>query len=131
MKNLQKTKRQLKERRHKRIGAKIQGTDKRPRLSVFRSLKHIYVQLIDDSQDRTLVSTSDMEFKKAGRSKKTAKKEEALGGKLALAHEVGELVAKRAIEKGIKEVVFDKGSYKYHGRVKAIADGARVGGLKF
>jgi large subunit ribosomal protein L18 len=136
MKNQDKIKRQLKERRHKRIRAKIQGTEKSPRLSVFRSLKHIYVQLIDDTRGRTLLSMSDAGPEKTGRGKKdrALKKEgeiKNLGAKSVRAYEIGKLIAEKALEKGIKEIVFDKSGYKYHGRVKAVADGAREGGLKF
>ncbi|MDI6602924.1 MAG: 50S ribosomal protein L18 [Patescibacteria group bacterium] len=107
--------------RHQRIRAKIKGTAKIPRLYVFRSAKHIYTQLIDDEEGKTLVSASDLEFKK---SKK-------LKSKIDKAKEVGKLIAKKAIEKKIERVVFDRGGYKYHGRVKAVAEGAREGGLKF
>jgi len=136
MKNLQKIKRNLKERRHKRVRAKIKGTEERPRLSVFRSLKHIYVQLIDDTKGHTLMSASDLELKKMGqiKKKKTVKKQDEvkeLGAKTMVAYEVGRLVAGKALAKGIKEIVFDKGGYKYYGRVRAVADGAREGGLKF
>jgi len=101
-------------KRHKRVRAKIFGTKEVPRLCVFRSAKHIYCQLIDDEKGRTLFAASDLELKKS----KTA-------------YEVGKLIAKKALEKKIKKVVFDRGGYKYHGRVKALAEGAREGGLKF
>ncbi|MEK7579871.1 MAG: 50S ribosomal protein L18 [Patescibacteria group bacterium] len=104
-----KTKREKRIIRHKRVRAVIKGTAARPRLSVFRSNKHIYAQLIDDTKGITLLSSSD--------KKSTALK-------------IGEDLAKKAVEKGIKEVVFDRGGYKYHGRVKDIAEGARSGGLK-
>jgi large subunit ribosomal protein L18 len=106
--------------RHKRVRAKISGTPERPRLSVFRSEKNIYAQIIDDVAGNTLVSASSVEkdFEGAGSNKEAAKK-------------VGRLVAERAIAKGIEEVVFDRGGYIYHGRVKELADGAREGGLKF
>ncbi len=104
-------------RRHKRVRAKISGTAKVPRLCVFRSLKHIYGQLIDDQKGKTLISVSDWEIEK--KSKKTS-----------LAEEVGKLLAKKARGKKITKAVFDRAGYKYHGRVKALAEGARVGGLK-
>ena len=110
-------------RRHARIRAKVKGTSPRTRLCVFRSLNHIYVQVIDDSQGHTLASASstDAEIKAEANGKtKTAKSEL-----------VGSLLAKRALDKGIKQVIFDRGGYKYHGRVKALAEAARKGGLKF
>ncbi|OGZ35340.1 MAG: 50S ribosomal protein L18 [Candidatus Portnoybacteria bacterium RIFCSPLOWO2_01_FULL_43_11] len=107
-------------RRHKRIRAKTFGTAKRPRFSVFRSNRHIYGQLIDDDKGRTLISVNDLEIKKKSET-----------GKIKTAYETGQLIAKKALEKGIKEVVFDRGGYKYHGRVKAAAEGAREGGLDF
>lgn len=112
LKNLQK------QRRAGRVRFKIEGTIERPRLSVYRSLSHIYAQLIDDLNSVTLVAASDTELKaKATKTEKAAA--------------VGELIAKKAIEKGISQVTFDRGGSKYHGRVKALADGARKGGLKF
>ncbi len=109
-----------KERRKKRVRSKIFGTREKPRLCVFRSAKHIYAQLIDDERAHTLVSASDLELK----IKEKKKKRE-------IAFEVGKLVAEKALKKNIEKVVFDRGPYKYHGRVKALAEGARVGGLKF
>ena len=110
-------------RRHSRLRAKVEGTNSRPRLCVFRSLNHIYAQVIDDSQGHTLVtaSTLDPEIRsdKVGKSKT---------GKAGL---IGLTLAKRALSKGISNVVFDRGGYKYHGRVKALAEAARQGGLKF
>ena len=107
-------------RRHTRVRGKITGTVQRPRLNVYRSLNHIYAQIIDDVMGVTLVAASSVEkdFGMAGGNKEAAKK-------------VGELIAKRAAEKGITEVVFDRGGYVYHGRVKELAEGAREGGLKF
>lgn len=105
------------ERRHKRIRKKVFGTPERPRLSVYRSLKYIYAQLVDDVQHRTFVSTDSMKIDK--------------GKKVGKSKECGKLLAKLALEKGIKEIVFDRGGYNYHGRVKALAEGAREGGLKF
>ena len=108
------------QRRHARVRGKISGTAQRPRLNVYRSLNHIYAQIIDDVKGVTLVAASSVEkdFGMTGGNKEAAKK-------------VGELVAKRAAEKGITEVVFDRGGYVYHGRVKELAEGAREGGLKF
>jgi large subunit ribosomal protein L18 len=107
-----------KEKRHKRIRAKIIGTKETPRLYVFRSNKHIYAQLIDDGKGKTLISAKDTDIKK--KIKKTE-----------LATEVGKLIAKKALENKIEKIVFDRAGYKYHGRVKSLADGARQGGLKF
>lgn len=104
--------------RHQRIRAKISGTSARPRLFVFRSNQHIYAQLIDDSQHKTLFAATEKEIK----SGKT---------KVEKAQMVGELIAKKATEEKIKEVVFDRGGYIFHGRVKAVAEGARKGGLVF
>ncbi len=121
-------------RRHKRIRAKIFGTADRPRLSVFRSLKHIYAQIINDENGETLVAASDLEFKKLKtqiKKKKIEETQKPLTGKVAIAYEVGKLLAKKALKKKIKKVVFDRGGYKYHGRIKALADGTRDGGLKF
>ena len=107
-------------KRHKRVRAKISGTPARPRLNVFRSLNHIYAQIIDDVNGNTLVAASSVE-KDFG----------ATGGNCEAAKKVGQLVAERAIAKGIEEVVFDRGGYVYHGRVQSLAEGAREGGLKF
>jgi large subunit ribosomal protein L18 len=109
--------------RHLRVRLKVAGTTQRPRLCVFRSLKHIYVQIVDDSCGRTLAaaSTLDAELREGLREKK--KTDES---KLA-----GSLVAKRALERGLKQVVFDRGGYKYQGRVKALAEAAREAGLRF
>ena len=106
--------------RHKRVRGKISGTAQRPRLAVFRSLNHISAQVIDDVQGVTLVAASSME-KDFGMT----------GGNKIAARKVGEIIASRAAAKGITEVVFDRGGYIYHGRVSALADGAREGGLKF
>jgi len=111
--------RQQKARRHRRIRAKISGTAERPRISVFRSNKHVYAQLIDDNARVTIAAASDAEVKKSG------------GTPIETAREVGKLLAKRAGEKTIKKALFDRSGYKYHGNVKAIADGAREGGLEF
>jgi large subunit ribosomal protein L18 len=106
---------------HKRIRQRVAGTPGRPRLAVFRSLKHISAQVIDDSTGHTVVSASSAGKKEGGGS----------GGNVAGAKQIGRLVAERAKEKGIKKVVFDRGGYLYHGRVKALADAAREAGLEF
>lgn len=107
-------------KRHARVRAKVSGTAARPRLCVYRSLTNIYAQIIDDINGVTLVSASSNE-----------KEIDETGAKKEISKKVGELVAKRAIEKGITDVVFDRGGYIYHGRVKELSDGAREGGLKF
>lgn len=109
--------------RHKRIRKTVQGTPERPRLNVYRSLKHIYAQIIDDVEGRTLVSASTLDSEIKNSVNNTGNKEAAKA--------VGKLVAKRALDKGIKTVVFDRGGYLYHGRVKELAEGARENGLKF
>jgi large subunit ribosomal protein L18 len=109
--------------RHARVRAKVSGNNLRPRLSVFRSLKFIYAQVIDDTRGHTLISASSISSEIKG---------EANGkNKAAEAALVGSLLAKRALDLGITQVVFDRGGYKYHGRVKALADAAREGGLVF
>lgn len=105
-------------RRARRVRARLEGTSSRPRLSVHRSLRHLSVQLIDDASSRTLASASDREIAQKGKP-------------VAVAREVGILIASRAKEKGIMAVLFDRGSYRYHGRVAAVAHGAREGGLAF
>jgi large subunit ribosomal protein L18 len=112
---------EVRARVHKRIRRKVAGTEERPRLAVFRSLNHIYAQVIDDAKGHTLVAASSAE-KKAGISN---------GGNVGGAKEVGKLIAQRAKDKGVTRVVFDRGGYLYHGRVKALADAAREGGLEF
>jgi large subunit ribosomal protein L18 len=113
-------KKEIRNRIHRRIRRKLAGTAERPRLAVFRSVAHIYAQVIDDSEGKTLVSASSVD--KDGKTK---------GGNVAGAKAIGKLVADRAKEKGIKSVVFDRGGYQYHGRVKALADAARAAGLEF
>jgi large subunit ribosomal protein L18 len=115
--------RMARQRRHQRVRAKVTGTALRPRLCVFRSLNHIYAQVINDEQGHTLVmaSTLDAEIKGGANSQ----------NKSARAGMVGALLGKRALDNGLKEVVFDRGGYKYHGRVKALAEAARKAGLKF
>ena len=115
--NKVKQKNQRLERRHKRVRVKVSGTAERPRLSVYRGLTHIYAQLIDDTKGLTLASAKDLEVK--GGKTKTEK-----------AFEVGKLLGERAKAKNITEAVFDRGIFRYHGRVKAVADGAREAGLK-
>lgn len=114
-----KVKHEKRHRRHKRVRAKIFGTAKVPRLCVFRSAKHIYSQLIDDEKGHVIVSANDLELKKSKKNK------------IDKAREVGKLIAQKAQEKKIGKVVFDRGGYKFHGRVKVLAEGAREGGLKF
>ncbi|MBP8973613.1 MAG: 50S ribosomal protein L18 [Anaerolineae bacterium] len=111
------------QRRHRRVRARVAGTPERPRLNVFRSLGNIYAQVIDDVAGRTLVSASTIDRELRGQLEGKSKTDAA---KL-----VGELVAQRAQAAGIKQVVFDRGGYRYHGRVKALADGARAAGLEF
>lgn len=107
-------------KRHGRIRVKVSGTTECPRLNVFRSLNHIYAQIIDDKKGVTIAAASSMdkEFEGSGSNKEAAKK-------------VGQAIAKKALEKGIENVVFDRGGYVYHGRIKELAEGAREGGLKF
>ncbi|MBX6352447.1 MAG: 50S ribosomal protein L18 [Thermoflavifilum sp.] len=109
--------------RHLRVRKRVSGTPERPRLNVFRSNKHIYAQVIDDTTGRTLVSASTVDKELRGSVEH--------GGNVEAARKVGELVARRALEKGIKQVVFDRGGYLYHGRVAALADAAREAGLEF
>jgi large subunit ribosomal protein L18 len=115
--------RELRKRRHRRVRTKIAGTLERPRLNVYRSLNHIYAQVIDDVVGQTLVSASTLD---RGLNDSLEGKD-----KVGQATIVGKTVAERALESGISEVVFDRGGYLYHGRVKALAEGAREGGLKF
>ena len=112
---------------HTRIRKKIVGTSERPRLSVYRSVSHVYAQVIDDTKGATLVSAGTVE-----KGKGAAQDENRpTGGNVASAKEIGKLIAERAKEKGIKKVVFDRGGYLYHGRIKALADAAREAGLEF
>jgi large subunit ribosomal protein L18 len=115
------SKNEIRNRIHKRIRRKVRGTASRPRLAIFRSVKNIYAQIIDDTQGQTLVAASSID-KTAGVSS---------GGNVAGAKEIGRLVAERAKAKGVDKVVFDRGGYLYHGRVKALADAAREAGLEF
>jgi large subunit ribosomal protein L18 len=107
---------------HTRIRRKVKGTPERPRLAVFRSVKHIYAQVIDDTAGHTVVAASSWKVAATGKSG---------GGNLSGAKAIGKLVAERAQDKGIKAVVFDRGGYHYHGRVKALAEAAREAGLEF
>lgn len=120
------TKKQKRIRRHNRVRAKVKGTSEAPRLCVFRSNKHITAQIIDDQRGKVLIFASDFE-KPASKEKK----KDSLSKKTERAFTVGKVVAQKAIEKKIKKVVFDRGGFNYHGRVKAVADGAREGGLVF
>jgi large subunit ribosomal protein L18 len=113
-------KKEIRTRIHRRIRRKLWGTAERPRLAVFRSVAHIYAQIIDDTKGNTLASASSVD--KGARTN---------GGNLAAAKTIGKLVAERAKEKGIAKVVFDRGGYPYHGRVKALADAARAAGREF
>lgn len=133
-------KRKKRFRRHRRVRAKLFGTADRPRLCVFRSNKHIYAQLIDDEKGHTLASASDLELdrktekqknKKTEKLKEEKKEEKIRRGKVAIAYVVGRLIAKKAKKMKIEKIGFDRGGYKYHGRVKAVAEGARNGELEF
>jgi large subunit ribosomal protein L18 len=116
-------KHELRRRRHYRLRRKVAGTPERPRLAVFRSLNHIYAQLIDDENGRTLAAASTLDG--------SLRAEKKSGGNIAAAEQVGRLIAERAKEKGVARVVFDRGGFKYHGRVAKLADAAREGGLEF
>ena len=114
---------QIRQKKHLRIRQRIRGTAEQPRLAVYRSLQHIYAQLIDDNAGKTLVSASTVEA--------PLKSELQSGGNIEAAKQVGQLLAKKAVEKGYRIVVFDRGGNLYHGRVKAVAEGAREAGLEF
>jgi large subunit ribosomal protein L18 len=116
------TRREIRQRIHKRIRSRVAGTPERPRLAIFRSLHHIYAQVIDDQQGHTLVAASSTEKDLKGKG---------TGSNVQGAKVIGKAVAERAKEKGITRVVFDRGGYQYHGRVKALADAARQAGLEF
>ncbi len=122
MKKSSQIKKNNRKARHRRIRAKISGTARQPRFCVFRSNAHIYAQLIDDEKGLTIAAASDLELKARG---------ESAGSQKERAKKVGQLIAKKAEEKKIKEVIFDRAGYKYHGCVLALAEGARAGGLKF
>ena len=110
---------------HTRIRKKMQGTSERPRLNVYRSTNHLYVQVIDDSKHATLISANTLEFGELKEGKRPT------GGNVGAAKQLGKAIAERAKQKGINKVVFDRGGYLYHGRIKALADAAREGGLEF
>jgi len=109
--------------RHRRVRKIVRGTKERPRLNVFRSLKHIYVQIVDDDEGHTLAAASTLDVEIRGQLKDLNKTEQA--------ELVGRLLAQRALERGVKQVIFDRGGYKYHGRVHSLAEAARAGGLEF
>ena len=117
------TRQDIRQRLHDRIRKKLRGTPERPRLAVFRSGTHIYAQVVDDDAGKTLCAASSLD--------KDLKAKLKSGGNVAAAKEVGGLIASRAKEKGIAAVVFDRGGFQYHGRIKALADAAREAGLKF
>ena len=114
-------KKESREKRHRSLRKRIEGTAERPRLAIFRSSRHIYAQVIDDLANKTLLGTSDLGFEGGGDD----------ADKRATAKKVGAAIAKKCLEKGIDKVVFDRAGFKYHGRVSALADGAREAGLKF
>ncbi len=116
-------KEEARKKRHFRVRKKVSGTPEKPRLNVYRSVKHIYVQLIDDYSGTTLVAASSADKELKGKI--------STGGNVEAAKTVGQLVAKRASDKGVKKIVFDRGGYLFHGRIKALADAAREGGLEF
>ena len=116
-------KRQKKIRRHKRVRAKVMGTSIRPRLSVFRSNRHVWTQVIDDTAGKTIIAASDQDLPSSVKK--------STGKKMEMAEKVGALIAQRSLEKKITRVVFDRGGYRYHGILRAVAEGARKGGLKF
>ncbi len=140
-------------RRHRRIRAKIKGTAKIPRLSVFKSLNHIYAQFVDDEKGNIILSLSDIKLRKLNsfdkfgvdgeqsrtiktqnskpKDKKAEDEKKQVSRKVAIAYRVGKLLAEKALKNKIKKVVFDRGGYKYHGRIKSLANGAREGGLEF
>ncbi len=113
----------MRQKRHRRVRMRVHGTLERPRLNVFRSLRHIYAQLVDDTVGHTIVSASTLDAEVRLKLDDLSKTDQA--------NLVGKVLAKRALENGVKRVVFDRGGYKYHGRVKALAEGARAEGLQF
>ena len=119
-------KKESREKRHRSLRKRIEGTAERPRLAIFRSSRHIYAQVINDLENKTLVGTSDLGLESAKDDAKDDK-----GGKKTTAKKVGAAIAKKCLEKGIDKVVFDRAGFKYHGRVSALAEGAREAGLKF
>lgn len=125
-------KKQRRIRRHSRIKSKIFGTSQVPRLYVFKSIKHIYCQLIDDEKNKVILNANDLEIKKTKIRKIKEEKGEKreMSSKIAISYEVGRLIAKKAKENKIEKAIFDRGGFAYHGRVKALAEGVREGGLK-
>ena len=119
-------KKQSRKKRHRSLRKRVEGTAERPRLAVFRSTRHIYAQVIDDLQQKTLAGTSDLAFEAAASADDKNAKD-----KKVVAKKVGAAIAKKCLEKGIDKVVFDRAGFKYHGRVSALAEGAREAGLKF
>lgn len=117
------SKEEARKRRHSRVRKKIYGATEKPRLNIFKSINHIYAQIIDDSSGNTLVSAATVD--------KELKVKLKGGGNILAAKEVGVLIARKALDKGIKKVVFDRGGYPYHGKIKALAEAARAGGLEF
>jgi large subunit ribosomal protein L18 len=136
-------KKQSRKKRHRSLRKRVEGTSERPRLAVFRSTRHIYAQVIDDLERKTLAGTSDLAINGAGGKAGGKKGKAAKAGETApaegetetdkkvLAKKVGAAIAKKCLEKGIDKVVFDRAGFKYHGRISALADGAREAGLKF
>jgi large subunit ribosomal protein L18 len=116
-------KEEARQRRHNRLRKKVSGSVERPRMCVYKSLNNIYAQIIDDTKGHTLVAASTLD--------KDMRNEEGHKGNVSMAKRVGSLIASRAVQLGVKKIVFDRGGYKYHGRIKALAEGAREGGLEF
>jgi len=135
VRNKEREKRIARKRRHLRVRKKVWGTAERPRLNIFRSLNHIYAQIIDDDAGRTLVSASSLKMNVSGpkvdEEGEKGKKKKPEGIKMLRARAVGKAIAEAALEKGIKKVTFDRGGYLYHGRVAALAEAARKAGLEF
>jgi len=117
------SKEEARKARHTRVRKKVTGTPEKPRMNVFRSVNHIYVQLIDDYSSKTLAAASSIDKELKGKI--------GTGGNIEAAKTVGQLVARRALDKGIKKIVFDRSGYLYHGRIRALAEAAREGGLEF
>jgi large subunit ribosomal protein L18 len=127
----QRSRNEVRQRVHRRIREKMLGTAERPRLNIYRSLNHIYAQVIDDMRGVTVVSASSLEGSKVKSSEGGKGKPSKTGGNVASARDVGRSIAERAKQKGVQKVVFDRGGYLYHGRIKALADAAREAGLQF
>jgi large subunit ribosomal protein L18 len=124
-------KKQSRKKRHRSLRKRVEGTAERPRLAVFRSTRHIYAQVIDDLQQKTLAGTSDLALGAAAAAGNDDKDNKDSKDKKVVAKKVGAAIAKKCLEKGIDKVVFDRAGFKYHGRVSALAEGAREAGLKF